>query len=287
MKRNEPKQFKVYRTKLIMSISESKINTASDDHGAIVGKKYRIIKQLSAGSFGFVYQAEHIRSKLLVAIKVEPFVQPESFNLIKHETHIYQYIGIQPGFLTVKWYGTDNYNTYMVTQLLAKSLVQPQNIALSWLAIQMCNRLKTLHGFGLIHRDIKPDNFMLNFAGDMLYLIDMGFCTKRTVRNEIPTNAQNIIGTLNYVSVAVHFGHEPSYRDDLESCAYVLAYVAFGYKLPWFNMVGADLVKCKREFVNKYKLPRQICMMIDYARAMQFNDQIDFNTIIGWWQQTE
>lgn len=131
-------------------------------------------------------------------------------------------------------------------QLLGKSLEQLYNIngkkislkTTCILGIQMLERIKFIHENYHIHRDIKPDNFVMGINEDenMVYLIDFGLAKKYKSQSKgthIPfrTN-KNMTGTARYCSINTHLGYEQSRRDDLESIGYVLLYFLKGV-LPW------------------------------------------------------
>lgn len=113
------------------------------------------------------------------------------------------------------------------------------------LGIEMMKKIQWVHEKNHIHRDIKPDNFMMGIGPneDKLYAIDFGLAKKyrsSTNKGHIPfkTN-KNITGTARYCSINTHKGYEQSRRDDLESIGYVLIYFLKG-SLPWQGL------KCKQ-----------------------------------------
>jgi serine/threonine protein kinase len=102
----------------------------------------------------------------------------------------------------------------------------------------MLKRIKYIHEKNHIHRDIKPDNFMMgcNKHEDMLYIIDFGLAKKyrsSTGKGHVQFRTNKpITGTARYCSINTHKGYEQSRRDDLESIGYVLIYFYKG-SLPW------------------------------------------------------
>ena len=97
--------------------------------------------------------------------------------------------------------------------------------------------LKTIHEKGLVHRDIKPDNFLVGLNGDnkRIFIIDFGFCKSYLSDgvNHIPQKkTHNLIGSQTYASINAHNLIELTRRDDLESLGYMLMYFYSGF-LPW------------------------------------------------------
>ena len=103
----------------------------------------------------------------------------------------------------------------------------------------MITRLEFMHSRSFIHRDVKPDNFLMgtNNNSHRVYVVDMGLA-KRYITKEghIPyREGKPLTGTARYASINTHLGYEQSRRDDLEGLAYVLVYLVKG-QLPWMNL---------------------------------------------------
>jgi serine/threonine protein kinase len=255
----------------------------------MLANKYKLLEKLSQGSFGKVFKAENIRTGEIVAIKTE--VKSKEQKSLKMEAKIYQYLANTEGIPQLKWFGATNNVNYLVTNLLEHSITSLVNEygrlsvkTVLLLGTQMIERLEILHGHYLIHRDIKPDNFMINISDrtNKIFLIDFGFCKRYNYEGnhiEFKMN-KTLIGTPNYVSLNVHKGCEPSRRDDLESCLYVMIYMLFG-KFFSLNKDEQDplkiLVLKKEQLTN---IPRFLTIAINYVRTLRFEEEPDYKYII-------
>jgi serine/threonine protein kinase len=255
----------------------------------MLANKYKLLEKLSQGSFGKVFKAENIRTGEIVAIKTE--VKSKEQKSLKMEAKIYQYLANTEGIPQLKWFGATNNVNYLVTNLLEHSItslvkeygrLSVKTVLL--LGTQMIERLEILHGHYLIHRDIKPDNFMINISDrtNKIFLIDFGFCKRYNYEGnhiEFKMN-KTLIGTPNYVSLNVHKGCEPSRRDDLESCLYVMIYMLFG---KFFSVNKDDpnpfkiLILKKEQLTN---IPRFLTVTINYVRTLRFEEEPDYKYII-------
>lgn len=254
-----------------------------------ISNKYQLTEKISEGAFGSVFKAENKRTKELVAIKFENKI--DNIKSLKNEAKIYQYLGKLDGFPQIKMFGTTEKHNYLVMDLLGVSL---SNIisyykALSLktvltLGIQIIQRIKCLHDKFLLHRDIKPSNFIfgLNTENTKLHLVDFGFSKRYdydgTHINE--TTIKHIIGSPNFVSLNVHNHIEPSRRDDVESCIYVILTMLLGH-LEWFNKSDLNDIKTlKTQLLSVNEVPSFIKIMLYYVRELEFDERPDYDYLI-------
>ena len=256
----------------------------------MISNKYNLIEKISEGSFGSVFKAENIRTKENVAIKFE--IKMDNIKSLKNEAKIYQYLGKINGFPQIKMFGTMDKLNYLVIDLLGKSLsntiLEFNKLSLKTtllIGIQIINRIKVLHETQLLHRDVKPSNFLFGFEKDInkLYLVDFGF-SKRYIYNENHIQEREltkIVGSPNFVSLNIHNHIEPSRRDDLESCIYIMLTMLLG-KLVWFDKSDLnDIYKLKEQIILSEEVPTFIKILLHYVRKIKFDETPDYNYIIN------
>ena len=256
----------------------------------LINNKYKLIEKIGSGNFGSIYKAENIRTRELVAIKTESILSETK--LLKNESIIYQYLANTKGIPIVKWFGKDQLNYYMVLNLLGQSLQNLRdtrgNFSLKLtlqIGIKVLFLIKTIHDKGLIHRDIKPDNFLfgLNENSKEIYIIDFGFSKTfiddNSENNHIKmTKMTSIIGSLTYASINAHNFNQLSRRDDLESIGYMLIYLHLG-QLEWQNILwekennNNDIIKqLKENLGTDQRIPVIFKKFITNVRNLTFDE---------------
>lgn len=144
------------------------------------------------------------------------------------------------------WFGVEGDYNAMVMDLLGPSLEDlfvfcKRKFSLKSVLMigdQMIQRIEFLHNNHFIHRDMKPDNFLvgINKKANLVYMIDYGLAKRfrdpKTGEHIPYRDNKSLTGTARYASVNTHLGIEQARRDDLESIGFILIYFLKG-TLPW------------------------------------------------------
>ncbi len=253
-------------------------------------KKFRTIKKLGEGSFGKVYKAEY--NGEYYAMKFEDRTKEQ--NLLETEATIMSYLK-GPNIPLIKSYGYSGDYNILVMQLMDKSLEEIFNKRLKFsvkttalLAYQMITVLHYIHDKHIIHRDIKPDNFVMGLKKEngTLYLLDFGLAKKyrssKTLEQYPYIKKKKLTGTARYASIHALEEMEQSRRDDLESVGYVLMYFLRG-NLPWQGLKIKSKEDRYKKILDKKKettseelckgFPDEFREYLEYSRNLEYTEE--------------
>ncbi|GLH10007.1 Serine/threonine-protein kinase hippo [Gryllus bimaculatus] len=271
--------------------------TAANIKEFIVGGKYRLVRKIGSGSFGDIYLGINVTNGEEVAVKLEN-MRARHPQLL-YESKLYKILNGGVGIPHIRWYGQEREYNVLVMDLLGPSLEDLFNFCsrrftiktVLMLADQMIGRIEYVHCKSFIHRDIKPDNFLMGIGRhcNKLFLIDFGLAKKyrdtRTRAHIAYREDKNLTGTARYASINAHLGIEQSRRDDMESLGYVLMYFNRG-SLPWQGLKAATK-KQKYEKISEKKMstpvevlckgfPAEFAMYLNYCRGLRFEEGPDY-----------
>jgi serine/threonine protein kinase len=250
------------------------------EHKYIIGDLGKDL--IGKGSFGHVYAGKNGNTGDDVAIKLE---HGGGNTILKHEAQIYAVLNGTPGVPPLRSYGMEGDYNYLVTDKLGPSLetmlIENEGFfSLSTvinLGLRMLKCVEGIHGKGIVHRDIKPDNFLMGLGSNMsnLYLIDFGLSKTfmdTSGNHEKVRCDRKMLGTEKFASVAVRNGVSPSRRDDLESIGNVLIYLLMGTLLP--TSLCPQRGHLWQDFPD---LPGEFVLFVDYCRNMDFHSVPNYN----------
>ena len=277
-------------------MSNANINERKDPFlGQIIFNKYKIIKRLGRGSFGYIYLVEY--QNKLYAMKLEN--TKKGYYILDKEIYLMIHL-YGPRIPYAKSFGQCGYYNVLVMELLGKSLEDIKLMLPSKkmtipcvckLSYQMLQILEHIHRKSFLHRDVKPDNFIMGIGPNshLLYMIDFGFAkTYRdptTLAHHPMQKGAGITGTARFASINTLSGYTQSRRDDLESLGYVIVYIAKG-TLPWANIkcdnkdaLYSRILETKIQTTPENLcsgLPAQFEEYIKYIRGMSYEQEPNY-----------
>ena len=198
--------------------------------GSAFGARYRIEKLLGQGGMGAVYKAYDIEIGRTVALKLvrpELATSPETMRRFKQELALASRIshrnvlrihdlgdvnGVK--FITMAFVeGKDLAGVMEEGRLtIERSLV---------FAKQLCSALEAAHLEGVVHRDLKPQNVLIDQA-DNVYVSDFGLAKSLESEATMMTRTGQILGTPRYMSPEQVEAREVDHRSDLYSFGLIL-----------------------------------------------------------------
>ena len=210
----------------------------------LVGGRFSVKKRIGGGSFGEIFLGTDTETGGEVAIKLEP--ARTHAPQLEFESRIYSILEGGVGVPKIFWFGKEAQYNILVMEKLGSSLedlFQASRCQLSLKTVlmiveQTLTLVQFLHQRSIIHRDIKPDNFIMGTGAHegQVYVIDFGLSKRyrhpKSFEHIPLVEHKSMTGTARYASINAMKGLEQSRRDDLESLGYVWMYLLRG-SLPW------------------------------------------------------
>lgn len=207
---------------------------AGDLTGQRLGK-YRLERLIGKGGMGEVYLAEHEMLQSRVAVKVLPADLARDESMVQRflrearsaarlrHPHIIRIHDVDQD-QGVNFFSMDYVEGRSLTEVIASSggLAEAEIIRIS---NQVLSALNEAHEAGIIHRDIKPDNVIIDSRGDAVV---MDFGIAKAAAGTRVTAVGSFVGTVHYASPEQARGREIDKRSDLYSWGVVMYEMATG-----------------------------------------------------------
>ncbi|KAK8887151.1 hypothetical protein M9Y10_038189 [Tritrichomonas musculus] len=253
---------------------------------------FELESQIGEGGFGDVWKVISTEDNKAYAMKIEPHNSKRA--TLKFEAAILKKMSRSsqhfPHFI---FEGSEDNNYFLVEELLGPNLSTvashlPGGIVilpfLARLADEMLSCIEDFHKNGYIHRDIKPQNFVVRLDGDTpICLIDYGISKLYVNSSGKHLDAREFasaIGSPVYASSSTHNRIELSRRDDLISMAYAILALS-QFSLPWISEQNVNEIgKMKEE--NKLsdllgQISPQFRQVGEHIQQLGFADTPDYN----------
>jgi tetratricopeptide (TPR) repeat protein/predicted Ser/Thr protein kinase len=175
--------------------------------GVVLAERYRILDLLGEGGMGAVYKAEDLELDRLIALKVirpELARHPEVLQRFKQEIILARDV-THPNVVRIFDLGTANGLKFITMEFVeGRDLKSFLNEGRTFdadetieIMLQVCRALEAAHKAGVVHRDLKPQNIMLDAEGKVLV---MDFGVARSMESTGMTRTGDMIGTPSYMS---------------------------------------------------------------------------------------
>lgn len=267
--------------------------------------RFTFAEPLGKGGFAFVFAGWDNLTKEHVAIKVENKERKNASRSIKKEYRLLVKLcnaGCPVSQVPKAiWCGRCEDRRVMVMARMGESLSDFYKLCGKKFSVQttlaltkeLITILESLHDAGVLHRDIKLQNFLTGYKSpSTVFACDFGlsdFYVDPTTNQHIPlTKGHSRYGTVRYASLNNHRGVEQSRRDDLESLGFVVIYAARG-SVPWQTIRNEDR---RKKWSQVYEMKRRITLeelcdglpdcfkkFMTYVRELAFDARPDYQLL--------
>src|SRR5215213_7449465 len=254
-------------------------STSSQMIGTVLSGRYKLEAKLGSGGMSTVYLAKDGTLDRAVAVKVmhrEMSEQPDQLERFRQEARAVAKLS-HPNVVAVIDAGEDGGHPYIVFEYVeGETLKQrinrlgaldPQE-ALAY-AIEIARGLTVAHHRKMVHRDIKPQNVLIDAEG-RAKLTDFGI--SRQLEQDGMTATGRVLGTTDYVAPEQAMGHPVDQRSDIYSLGVVLYEMLIG-QVPFHadSQVGVAMKHVNEELPDvqqrRPELSAAAAMVVERATA--------------------
>ncbi|HJZ10629.1 MAG TPA: serine/threonine-protein kinase, partial [Acidobacteriota bacterium] len=244
--------------RILSKLAEAPTNVRAGElrPGSLFAKRYEIIKKIGRGGMGVVYQATDTFLDIAVALKtMNPAISDErTLNRLKREVILARKIS-HPNVCRIYDIGESEGITYVSMELLEghpladillKEGAMPIPDALL-IVRQVLDAMEAAHVAGILHRDMKPQNIIIDPKG-RAHIMDFGIATSADVSRLTQTGG--LIGTPRYMSPEQFSGAKVDQRADIYSIGIILFEMLTG-SLPYEANTPASVMYAHLNFPPK------------------------------------
>jgi serine/threonine-protein kinase len=217
--------------------------------GETLSNRYQMVARVSGGGMGEVYRGHDLLLDRSVAIKVlQPSLasDPEIVDRFKAEARAAARRD-HPNIVHVHDWGCEDERTYYMVMeyvsgtdlrdvLVTRGSLEPAQAVAVVAAV--CDALFVAHSAGLVHRDVKPENVLLNRVGEVK-VVDFGIAAFTDSERTQPGGSMS--GTLRYLSPEQARGQDATFASDIWAAGAVLSELLTG--LPPLQGAGGDFLQ--------------------------------------------
>src|SRR5215831_3506472 len=207
--------------------------------GTVLAGRYQIVDMLGVGGMGAVYKAFDRKLTRIVALKTilpEMAATPTTLKRFKQEVLLAQSI-VHKNVVRIFDIGEDNATKFITMDFIEgadlKSLIKDRGKLPATEAAdiirQVCQGLEAAHAAGVVHRDLKPQNIMIEKDGHIV-VMDFGIARSGETRGATQTGA--FLGTPEYMSPEQAQTENLDARSDIFSLGLIFYELLTG-KLPF------------------------------------------------------
>ncbi len=210
-------------------------STSSQMIGTVLSGRYKLEAKLGSGGMSTVYLANDATLDRAVAVKVmhrEMSEQPDQLERFRQEARAVAKLS-HPNVVAVIDAGEDGGHPYIVFEYVEGETLKQRIARLGALdtqealayAIEIARGLTVAHARNMVHRDIKPQNVLIDAEG-RAKLTDFGI--SRQLEQDGMTATGRVLGTTDYVAPEQAMGHPVDPRSDIYSLGVVLYEMLIG-----------------------------------------------------------
>ena len=196
--------------------------------GTLLEGRYEVLSEIGRGSFGAVFRAMDRATEQQVAVKVLTRPAPSLVERMEREIDVLRRLDL-PGVVGFLDEGEWDQHPLVVMQLVAGEAFPGSDTVRSWAClgprvVALCEAVARVHGAGVLHRDIKPDNVL--WLDDHPTLLDFGLA----IDGQLVLHNDELAGSPAYLAPEQYVGDAPTVRSDLFALGVVIYECLAGHR---------------------------------------------------------